>query len=79
MDAARLLREMTREAAQRLLAAAAVALDVEDDVDAPLLAAAVRREIREILERVERLPVLADEDAEALAAEVVSPAQTSPP
>ena len=62
---------MTREAAQRLLAAAAVALDVEDDVDAPLLAAAVRREIREILERVERLPVLADEDAEALAAEVV--------
>ena len=62
---------MTREAAQRLLAAAAVALDVEDDVDTPLLAAAVRREIREILERVERLPVLADEDAEALAAEIV--------
>ena len=62
---------MTREPAQRLLAAAAVALDIEDDVDAPLLAAAVGREIREILERVERLPVLADEDAEALAAEVV--------
>ena len=71
VDAAGLLGEMAREAAQRLFAAAAVVHGIEDDVDAAVFAPFVRGEVREVLQGIERLAVLADEDAEAVALEVV--------
>ena len=65
-DAARLVREMSREADERLLAAGAVVLHVEDDARKARLRDFVHDEVREVLERVERRTVLADEDAEVL-------------
>ena len=65
-DAARLVREMSRKADEGLLAAGAVVLHVEDDARKARLRDFVHDEVREVLERVERRTVLADEDAEVL-------------
>ena len=65
-DAARLVREMSREADEGLLAAGAVVLHVEDDARKARLRDFVHDKVREVLERVERRAVLADEDAEVL-------------
>ena len=69
-DAAGLLSQMAREARERLLTAGAVALDVKLDMQALACNAAVGREVRQVLQRIERLSVLANEDAEALALEL---------
>ena len=65
-DAARLVREMSREADEGLLAAGAVVLHVEDDARKARLRDFVHDEVCEVLERVERRTVLADEDAEVI-------------
>ena len=57
---------MSREADERLLAAGAVVLHVEDDARKARLRDFVHDKVREVLERVERRAVLADEDAEVL-------------
>ena len=65
-DAARLVREMSREARECLLAARTVVLHVKDDARVAVLRNLVDDEIRKILECVECCTVLADEDAEVL-------------
>ena len=57
---------MSRKADEGLLAAGAVVLHVEDDARKARLRDFVHDEVREVLERVERRTVLADEDAEVL-------------
>ena len=57
---------MSREADERLLAAGTVVLHVEDDARKARLRDFVHDEVCEVLERVERRTVLADEDAKVL-------------
>ena len=57
---------MSREADEGLLTAGAVVLHVEDDARKARLRDFVHDEVCEVLERVERRAVLADEDAEVL-------------
>ena len=64
--AAAALRQARCQTVKRLLAALAVIFNIEDDAHALLRQALIRGKIHEILQGVERLPVLADQDAEKM-------------
>ena len=68
--AAAAFRQTRCQAVERLLATLAIILDIQDDAHALFRRSLVGCEIDEILQGVERLPVLADEDAEVVPREV---------
>ena len=65
-DAARLVREMSREACERLLTARTIVLDIEDDARIARLRDLVDDKIGEILQGIEGCAVFTDENAEVL-------------